>query len=260
MNDYKEGRWIKDRIMSKIMSGSPACKDFARYIVSTEIGFQLDPFVLSLSSEGDILSQWRAYANGGRGVALGFETNRMRVPTFVYDKQQMPGQIVLANVVYDTVVQDIIVDLVYDLIRALISDCEGHDFSEQSHPYLPCAAYLNMYLHYLAPFFKNPAFEEEKEWRLIFYPKSWLRNTHETDVSALSLETDQTDETMAFRFREDDIIPYFTFPNKSSNIMEMVHRVMLGPLCRMNRKQVALFLKLHGGFDFSIETSRASLR
>ena len=37
----------------------------------------LHTFVFSLSSQSDLLSQWRAYANGGRGVAIGFDVSEM---------------------------------------------------------------------------------------------------------------------------------------------------------------------------------------
>ncbi len=39
-----------------------------------------DPFCVSFSSDGDVLSQWRAYTDDGKGFAIGFVANYLRGP------------------------------------------------------------------------------------------------------------------------------------------------------------------------------------
>ena len=53
-------RW---ELVEKIM------KDMIR-----EIDF---PYILCLSRESDVLSQWRSYANDGKGVAIGIDVDRL---------------------------------------------------------------------------------------------------------------------------------------------------------------------------------------
>lgn len=52
-------------------------------------------FVICFSENGDLLSQWRGYADNGRGVTIGFDYNTLQE----YVKQNF-GILELKNVVY----------------------------------------------------------------------------------------------------------------------------------------------------------------
>ena len=254
MNDYKEGRWLRGRILERL---NHASRQFVPYLDSTKIGFLLNPFILSLSEQGDLLSQWRAYASGGKGVALGLESSRLHIPAFRVEKEQMPGQTVLANVIYNEEVQENVVSRIVHIIDCLVKELHGFEYEAHRHPFIPMAAYINMYLHYVEPLFKNPAFREEGEWRIVYFPQSHLSSFLEPTKTELS-EKDEA-AALRFRFREDDIVPHFLFP-KESNIQEMISEIMLGPTCKMDQIFLTLFLNSCGVSSCSINRSKASLR
>lgn len=256
MNDYKEGRWLRERISERVKTNS---RQFLNLLDATKIKFKLDPFILSLSERDDLLSQWRAYASGGKGVALGLESSRLQVPMFKAEREQMSGQTVLANVIYDEEVQNSVIDRIVSIIDSLVRELDGLDCEDNSHPFVPLSAYMNLYLHYIEPIFKNPAFVEESEWRIIFFPASNVLNTWNNQISKIELSDNNESSSIRFRFRDDDIVPHFLFPTKFS-LYDMISHVMLGPLCKMQQIPLTLFLKSFGISSFSIVRSKASLR
>lgn len=117
MNDYQEGRWLRDQIVRRVSGKS---RDFLPFLSSTKIRFHLGPFVASLSADGDLLSQWRAYASGGRGVAIGFRPDRLGIPLFRISKNQQPGYCALCEVIYDLDIQDAVLARMVDVIDAIV--------------------------------------------------------------------------------------------------------------------------------------------
>ena len=73
-NDSMEGAWVREVLLKECRERnlSPhALDDFAK-----KTTFLLEVFSAAgfcLSAEGDLLSQWRGYADNGAGVAIGFE-------------------------------------------------------------------------------------------------------------------------------------------------------------------------------------------
>ncbi len=169
MNDYREGRWLRGEIARRVTGDA---RVFLPYLEASRIRFNLGPFITSLSEDGDLLSQWRAYATGGHGAALGLLSERLSIPVFHITEEQLPGYTALCNVIYDTEIQELVADAIVAIINEIVREMQGHSFPPNSHPYIPCSAYINMYLHYIEPLFKNPAFSEEKEWRIVHFPKS----------------------------------------------------------------------------------------
>lgn len=255
MNDYREGRWLRGQIARKITSDA---RVFLPYLEASRIRFNLGPFITSLSENGDLLSQWRAYATGGRGAALGLLSERLSVPVFNITEEQMPGYTALSNVIYDTETQDIVTDAIVTIINNIVKELHGHLFSAHNHPYIPCSAYINMYLHYIEPLFKNPAFSEEKEWRIVHFPKSSTMDSWK-DPAAAYLSDEREAKNLRFRTTSDDITQYFVFP-ENDGLSKMIGGLNLGPLNRMKDQPLALFLRSCGLSDYVILRSAATLR
>lgn len=259
MNDYKEGKWLRGKITERLSSTS---RQFLPYLDSTNIDFLLNPFVLSLSEDGDILSQWRAYAAGGKGIALGLETSLIQVPVLHVKQDRMQGQMVLVNVIYDEEVQELIIEHIVHIIESIVKSVNSMKelkYKPENHPFIPSAANINMNLRYIEPLFKNPAFREENEWRIIYFPDTvvkskWKNNEYEIDFAHRGDIDD-----LKFRFREDSIIPYYLFP-KELGANSAIKRIILGPLCNVDRMSLALFLNSYGISSFSVGRSLSTLR
>jgi Protein of unknown function (DUF2971) len=103
-------------------------------------------FVFCLSEASDQLSQWRAYANDGLGYAIGLRSSASFSTGF-------GRPVVLERVIYDAAEQDALLDeLLRDAVRT--AEEQGYDHFLEG-------------LWEILAIIKNPAFIEEKEWRLI---------------------------------------------------------------------------------------------
>lgn len=110
--------------------------------------FSTKEFACSFSEDKDLLSQWRAYTNKGKGVSISFDTDVMDIAS--YRTQNVLGILSLIPSVYDKELQK---QIIVSYIEALSKKNEFIDL-----PYL---------FLYFAGYFKHPAFSEEKEWRIL---------------------------------------------------------------------------------------------
>jgi Protein of unknown function (DUF2971) len=125
----------------------------------------LDVFVFCMSmglrtstgSSPDMLSQWRAYGQDGKGICLTLDTSHLaRLVANTPGLRTNP-------VIYDRHTQALFVDAILD--RAL----RAHQTGDPSVREAALAA-----LVYATPLMKAPGFAEESEWRLIFMPPAGI--------------------------------------------------------------------------------------
>lgn len=112
------------------------------------------PYVTCFCENGDLLSQWRAYGGGGEGFSLGFrfswlhalEQKFLRLQKVIYNRDQQ-------------------IDLVLMFLVTASGAIAGEGWSEEEQRlfWQDAAASLTPWVI----MFKNPAFEEEAEWRLV---------------------------------------------------------------------------------------------
>ena len=72
-NDYLENRWIDTSINDYVFQNinDKNRELFQKTLQNYQIN-KVPPFICCFSEDGDMLSQWRAYANNGLGVSIGF--------------------------------------------------------------------------------------------------------------------------------------------------------------------------------------------
>jgi hypothetical protein len=90
MNDRLETTWIIHLINEEIDKRKEIIKEEdIKTLGALFDANRLYPYIACFSENGDSLSQWRAYANDGKGVAIGFNpekfgiTNRIPVNTLI---------------------------------------------------------------------------------------------------------------------------------------------------------------------------------
>jgi hypothetical protein len=116
-------------------------------------------FIACFSEAEDNLSQWRAYGGGEGGISLGFDMEFLQ--------ERIKDSAWLAPVIYNQQDQQ---QLIKEFLKVSANlyvkhASEAEDFRQEFFEMW----YLNwrMFASQLAPFFKNPAFDDEKEWRII---------------------------------------------------------------------------------------------
>lgn len=158
LNDSEEHFWLRNKARSFIAEMIERHPD--------EFGFQYLETILKqewrheiycscFSEHHDLLSQWRAYGDDGKGFAIGFSTGHLK---WLADKVQGA----FANVIYDNEEQRALVENAFELYPRL---CDGEDPTIEEGS--------GTILHRIseaASRCKSMAFSEEAEWRLVCRP------------------------------------------------------------------------------------------
>jgi len=123
----------------------------------------LDVYVTCFSGDGDMLSQWRAYSgrDDAGGYALGLGTR----PPLQGWPQMAPGdhEFALRQVLYDPIEQQAACHSLIDaLVAVLDADPSDNELTKSF------ARNLIDGVVELASWCKHPAFEEEREWRIVY--------------------------------------------------------------------------------------------
>lgn len=128
------------------------------------------PFIVSFCEHGDLLSQWRAY---GRTSGFSLAFNRL----FTNDEVQLTCRngfrTMVKRVVYDPARQRARLRF---LLSKFIKLVNGFSFAPNSpqgkSAHIELSLFLIMEMTDWACVVKHAAFSEEKEWRIITYPKA----------------------------------------------------------------------------------------
>lgn len=146
--------------------------------------------IVSLTTEGDLLSQWRAYGGGMGGVALGLRSARLREAAHNQGFYLVPC-------VYEEEQQLAAVDALIQEFRDRIIASSEWDLAEHGG----CVATAMR----VAVTLKTESFKEEREWRLISRPLMIKQLDFRPGVSMLvpffkfSLEAEPTDHLESVR-------------------------------------------------------------
>lgn len=246
MNDAYENTWIEQFINDKINSLDDKYEKFINQFISLYKFHNNVPYLACFSEKGDILSQWRAYADDGSGIAIAFNTEQLGL------KEYLPGLGVdadittgLYNVLYDDKKQAKIVNNIFD---NFIAQIEKEELNESTASSL-CADLLNRY----SVVFKNPKFSEEKEWRIIHNPLITNDKNNNIEISG-------NISNMSFRPKDSGIISYFKFPLDDIFSSHLIPKIILGPKCELDKYDFQMYLNLNNLKNTKVVRSMASYR
>jgi hypothetical protein len=159
-------------------------------------------YAISFSEVGDSLGHWRGYCPNGKGYSLGFDPRQFA--------EHVPLPWRLVPCIYGSSEQQELMNVV---VSSAIQYVKGGIENGSSLDILKSDLYLGMIFQFLtmAPFFKNSAFREEREWRLALRFSSGNTNVN-------------------YRSRNGALLPYVSFPLKlSSGEIWKVTELIVGP-------------------------------
>jgi hypothetical protein len=209
-----------------------------------------DLYVFCLSEEPDLLSQWQAYSEHGSGYALGFSSKGLRDLV-----QRSLGQY-LVRVVYDEKTQlkqaqhDLgqFVTLIHEFEKRVPPTDEGQRASIAEKLF---NRLLNEVIRLQAKF-KSPAYQGEKEWRILqfvhprsVHPEIKFRSAHGRLVPYLELD-----------FRQPQPPPVPKPPPLP------IERVIAGPTLEreLSERTLRLLFMKHGYSNVTVENSAVPFR
>jgi|GEM_PF-5139080 len=222
-NDYQEGKLIINTVKTAL---EPYQKhgEAINYILN-DLRNNIDEqrvlgFCMSESGDGDVLSQWRGYANDGQGISIGFnkdyleslcsESSGLSLKKVLYNENEQTELI-------NTHISKIIPHIESGLFE---KDDSATVFNKNIYVTYPKIIKLWLATQPLIPAamdaytIKNNAFHEECEWRLIYSNFQALEEEHEIKFS--------------YRASTNKITPYKKIPINHSECAPII-RVVIGP-------------------------------
>lgn len=202
-------------------------------------GFQGLLLANCFSTDKDVLSQWRAYADDGKGYVIGFNAKELlglpiRALQVLYDKEQ---QIKEATATIDALYQ--------------LKQEDSNEFK----------TFCNVFGYDLSAF-KNPAFIEEKEIRLIHLLDFKKSNDFMklVDKGGIYFGEDRKGEEIKFRIKQDIPTPYIELDFSNNNKINPFKEVVIGPKNEVMKTAIRIFLETIGIEKVEINKSNASYR
>ena len=226
MNDITEGSWITAllrRYAQENLSSTQKDLDFANAILEFIAINSYPLYMTCFSQNKDLLSQWRGYADAGKGISIGFKLNSFSIP--IMDTNWISkfrhGKYYLCKVQY--------VD--YNYIYPSIDDIFKRYKHTIDNLHNIAIQFINM-----RSILKNDSFSEEQEWRLAIEPQFFRKNDAHVWVSQIiPLENIKT------RVTTKGLSKYLSYPILGEN-QPQIEEVVLGPLNQTTDEDLSFFL------------------
>lgn len=242
MNDSAEHYWLR-RVAKELLEAeySAQIDDVSEYLKSKLFpeNEETELYCFCLSKDGDLLSQWRAYADDGRGVAIGF--SRDYLSGLAADPR---GILRLEEIIYDPAEQKAIIREIVDGNRSM---CKR--FAHEPDDSLPkdlAQASGRAHLWHQAVRCKHPGFREEQEVRLICDPRG---------------KTPVVFSERKYRERDGLLIPYRVLKLEVCQNVAPIRRIVFGPKNSFGHDQRAALALLqdHGHSVNDIELRQSEI-
>ena len=240
---------IDDEALSKMLSYS------YDYWKNRFFSGDFSNFVLCFSEAADSLSQWRGYADNGRGCCLGFSKDELeRYCLSTNGVLQLKQVTYLVEEGIDNVIRDAAKDILQSLKglrRFIVSEITN----DNNHPDTDSLLHYNFdgmleeaFIDSLQ--YKSFAFQEEREWRIFFARPAYKNPGWMCDKTAEPIKGPRGfAETIAFlqdridfHPTTDDLIPYCKIGFEEFS-EPPIKSVWLGPKNNIRISDMELFLK-----------------
>ncbi|WP_409309844.1 DUF2971 domain-containing protein [Pectobacterium sp. B1J-3] len=242
MNDFSEGKWVENalaEVLNEIMSDEN--KEWCNELWNTMVSNNKPTYVACFSKDGDILSQWRAYAQDGEGVAIGFDEECFDLKT---------GMIAFRTDVKESMKINEIEYINDNDIKLRIQKILNEDGNVNKSWTINK---LVVNLTSLAATTKSPAFKEEKEKRIIYKPLMLFGEVKGFKEIDLSLEHGYK---IKHRISNGYLTSYFEFQFKTESIKEII----LGPKNKFSQYDMGVFMHSNKLGKTKIKQSKATYR
>lgn len=234
LNDSEEHFWLRNKARSFIAEKSDNHPDeFGFQYLETILrqGWRNEIYCACFSEQSDLLSQWRAYGDDGKGFAIGFTTNHLK-----WLSSKVRGA--FTNVIYDDEEQRALVESAFELFPRL---CDGEDPTIEEG-----SGTILSRISEAASRCKNKSFSEEAEWRLVCEPGYVAADDEGIWNKALSPR---------FLDRRGVITPFMEVPLVEGTTYrkrgcEPIREIVFGPKNTSAEQRYAVELMLkRGGFE-----------
>ncbi|AOR58829.1 DUF2971 domain-containing protein [Pectobacterium parmentieri] len=232
MNDSAEGVWLIETLKKVLSINVNSINRSSRDYIYNHLFLNNNiKFISCFSKENDLLSQWRAYAQDGEGVAIGFDEDKFELSSGFASNHPDPKESIKINdVLYLNNVE--LEAAIIQILRKhgiILSDGKDEISSEM-------LVKLSAELSFLSTIVKNVSFKEEKEKRITY---STLVMGNGEDNSTVIL---YPFGEMHYRISGSFLTSYFEFGFKNDAIVETIR----GPKNKFSQYDIETFMGLNG--------------
>lgn len=195
--------------------------------------------------DGDLLSQWRAYGDRGGGYAIGLHAAEIGLGS--------EPPLCIRKTVYDPIRQRDLVEVTLDRTEHVLMELTRDVPAEAGDSIIPIVLhFLDDHLSEYTYTFKNEAFREEQEWRVV--------------LPILPYERNESRRLMRFRNSAGMLAPYILMnvsPTAGVNTGRIpIARIVFGPTVdrRLTREALKDLLAKHGFPHVEVVPSDIPLR
>ena len=196
-------------------------------------------FVCCFSAVGDLLSQWRGYADDACGYAIGFDLDVLsQIGNYPKLNNQYSvidvGEVEYTESYKKAKIKETAKELVSNL-KLIARNIDKGIKEDSILPFDRCFYKLFRQAIYM----KNPFFKEEKEWRICLCDYG---NNNLSNPSDYTLKEGISLSEVNYRFKQNDLVPFvkLDFSNCKHDI---IREVIIGPKCSAREDDVRIFLK-----------------
>ena len=225
-------------------------------------------FVVCFCEDGDVLSQWRGYADNGKGCSLGFSVKELKEYCNTYK-----GILRFEQVEYKTVKE--ISDTIVEKSLKVLNELRGlrkwivesmPSFDEEKIEKMCQYCFHQMISGVLMSSlkYKNDSFKEEQEWRLFFSQQiykfaKWIYSDEEIETIVYDDMLKVIKNRIEFNVTADDLIPFYpiNFTEISPN---PIKQIIVGPQNKIMEKDFSLYVASNKLSDIDFRYSRISYR
>lgn len=258
MNDASEMKlagthlrhWLDSEAFHQALPDEEERKAFRVELDATLGRFEDDPriFAVCFCTDGDLLGQWRAYAQEGNGYALGFDPRGLATALLrSYNYALFPVE-------YDEALQR---EVARQLLWHELDDLSRGHRGDRLRAVQVAATSVGRAAHSFAYRIKHRAFEHEQEWRLVYHRQPPLRDAPSFDAMFPFLER-------RYRPTARGIVPYVQVPITAVGgepTASPLSEVRIGPTARAETSRRAVLSLLEDrGIDAAVSNSAIPLR
>lgn len=248
-NDSAEDRWIDDLVDNHAqMQTSQSARELVGAIREAFHLNKQELFLACFSQQGDLLSQWRSYADDGAGLSIG-----VRPDYFGFSRHlSCMGEtydltLGLSPVMYERQQQQYHAAQLIE--QAIASVTGGKDRGT-------AVADTAFRLRQISTIAKNDAFSEEQEWRIIYSPIQLVDRLGNGKILGPLTQI----QSRPTAWCAECFVSFFDLPIAREGGDGAISEVITGPRCPLTRDDVVGLCNAAGFSDVKVYKSRATYR
>lgn len=202
--------------------------------------YEPDPaWAMCLSVKEDDLSQWRGYGDDAKGMCIGFNFKYLNALNCLYsrkkeDTNENNAYMCLKKIVYN-------LDDMMKVIKAIF-----HAYSKDNPPMNDIEKTLmdSFIDSFREPFYKHPAFKDEKEWRIVYSKinpdkQCTFNFKFLNDKLGKNFKLEKVD----YRVSKGKLISHIEL--KMPNLLNAIDKIYIGPKCPSSENDIRRVFQLY---------------